>query len=293
MTLVAEEGSEGEIRGEEGAEEEEGEGVADDHDGPDSELPRVEEAVDAKAGEEHEAPEGEGEGGDEEFDLDQALAQLDSEDVVAVVEGAQEDLLSEEQRVGDAEAREEGEERGTTADAGPNEEPSEEQTGGVVEAGRGEEAHADEQEEEKIHEDGGEKGVEEVAVAESGESAAAEGPTESTEPTAPEAAEPESANGQDVAESTAAAGSRDDDAPAASNGPDDESNTTGDAPAAGEPAETASQDAVKNAAVESVGANGTSSTGALPSSLLLGAQADVVIAMNSCRGDRRTDRCRD
>ncbi|BGP41575.1 hypothetical protein JCM10449v2_005566 [Rhodotorula kratochvilovae] len=55
-----------------------GEGPADDHDGPDSEL------VGAQEDEAH---------AEDEFDLESALAQLDGDDVVAVIEGAQEDLL--------------------------------------------------------------------------------------------------------------------------------------------------------------------------------------------------------
>ncbi|GAA5990203.1 hypothetical protein JCM10908_005873 [Rhodotorula pacifica] len=74
--------------GEEEDEEEEGAGIADDYDGPDSELPVV-----SASGEDEGGGEEEGEGEDDEFDLESALAQLDQDNIVAVVEGAQEDLL--------------------------------------------------------------------------------------------------------------------------------------------------------------------------------------------------------
>ncbi|BGP17848.1 hypothetical protein JCM10213_008354 [Rhodosporidiobolus nylandii] len=98
------------VEAEEGEERDDGEphvsdgGVADDHDGPDSELVSTEhesgegEGAEAyeRAGEDHEHLSGEDEGtyyGEDDFDLDEALAQLDGDDVVAVVEGAQEDLV--------------------------------------------------------------------------------------------------------------------------------------------------------------------------------------------------------
>lgn len=266
VTLVAEEGSEGEFR-EEGEEEEEG--VADDHDGPDSELPQVgedegEKAVETQGGQ------GEGEGGDDDFDLDQALAQLDGDDVVAVVEVAQEDLLLEQQQQGgEAEAREEGEEQEPSAEAEANEERAEEQVEEVVEVAEGEEAGADAREEERTLEVGEEGEVPETedVVAGSGEPASTEMPAESTvdtvEATQTDAGSAKSHPANEGAESTIVAETLDNIAPTETNGThDDESTPTADAPAAGEPAETASEDAVNNATVESVGANGTLSAGA-------------------------------
>ncbi|BGO95480.1 hypothetical protein NBRC10512_007735 [Rhodotorula toruloides] len=266
VTLVAEEGSEGEFR-EEGEEEEEG--VADDHDGPDSELPQVgedegEKAVETQGGQ------GEGEGGDDDFDLDQALAQLDGDDVVAVVEVAQEDLLLEQQQQGgEAEAREEGEEQEPSAEAEANEERAEEQVEEVVEVAEGEEAGADAREEERTLEVGEEGEVPETedVVAGSGEPASTEMPAESTvdtvEATQTDAGSAKSHPANEGAESTIVAETLDNIAPTETNGThDDESTPTADAPAAGEPAETASEDAVNNATVESVGANGTLSAAA-------------------------------
>ncbi|BGP01488.1 Proteophosphoglycan ppg4 [Rhodotorula toruloides ATCC 204091] len=271
VTLVAEEGSEGEIR-EEGEEEEEG--VADDHDGPDSELPQVGEDEGEKAVEAQEAQGAqggeEGEGGDEDFDLDQALAQLDGDDVVAVVEVAQEDLLLEQQQQGgEAEAREEGEEQEPSADAEANEERVDEQAEEAVETEEGEEARADAHEEEKTLEVGQAEQVaeKEEVVAESGEVASTEAPAESTvdaaEATKTDVRSVESHPADEVAESTTVAETLDDVAPTEMNGThEDESTTTADAPAAGEPAETAYEDVVNNATVESVGANGTLSAAA-------------------------------
>ncbi|BGP33494.1 hypothetical protein JCM10296v2_005298 [Rhodotorula toruloides] len=268
VTLVADEGSEGEIR-EEGEEEEEG--VADDHDGPDSELPQCGEDEGEKAVEAQEAQGGEeGEGGDEDFDLDQALAQLDGDDVAAVVEGAQEDLLLEQQQQGGAaEAREEGEEEEPSAEAEANEERAEEHIEKVVEVEVGEEARADAQGEGKTLEAGEEEQLaeKEKVVAESGEVASTEAPAESTVDTA----EATQTTGETVESHPATDGEgvttvpdiTDNVAPATTNGThDDESTTTADAPIAGEPAETASEDAVNNATVESVGANGTLSAAA-------------------------------
>ncbi|BGP25929.1 proteophosphoglycan ppg4 [Rhodotorula toruloides] len=267
VTLVAEEGSEGEIR-EEGVEEEEG--VADDHDGPDSELPQVQADEDDKT-EEQEGEEGEG--GDEEFDLDRALAQLDGDDVVVAVGGAQKDFLLEQRgQGGEAAEREEGEEQELTAEAGANEEKAEEHSVNVVEVDEvqeGEEARADEQEEEKTSEVK-EMGGKEDEVAKSGESVRDEVSIDSTVQSV-EAVDATQANdetaapepGNEGAESTSAAETLSSIAPAATNGEhDDEPTTTADAFAAGEPAEIASEDAVNNAAVESVGANGSLSAAA-------------------------------
>ncbi|KPV74194.1 uncharacterized protein RHOBADRAFT_54047 [Rhodotorula graminis WP1] len=62
------------------------EGPADDHDGPDSEL------VDSRD-DDDEPVQDDAQPAEDEFDLESALAELDGDDVVAVIEGAQEDLL--------------------------------------------------------------------------------------------------------------------------------------------------------------------------------------------------------
>ncbi|GAA5889594.1 hypothetical protein JCM5296_002405 [Sporobolomyces johnsonii] len=77
--LGGEGGEDGEGKSEEGAQ---GQGE-----------PRVDEAQNGEEGEY--GPEGE-EGGEDDFDLEEALAQLDGDDVAAVVEGAQEDYLLSE-----------------------------------------------------------------------------------------------------------------------------------------------------------------------------------------------------
>ncbi|GAA5832996.1 hypothetical protein JCM11251_006476 [Rhodosporidiobolus azoricus] len=97
---VLEEGEEGEEGGVE-------ERPADDSDGPDSKNAYVGEGDVEGEGSEprhEESQEQYGEGtegqkGEDEFDLEQALAQLDGDDVVAVVEGVQEDYLLSENTV--------------------------------------------------------------------------------------------------------------------------------------------------------------------------------------------------
>ncbi|GAA6049121.1 hypothetical protein JCM3770_003896 [Rhodotorula araucariae] len=97
------------------------EGPADDHDGPDSELVGAHAHGADGVGEEEE------QAAEDEFDLESALAQLDGDDVVAVIEGAQEDLIL-------AGAGEERGEEHEVARATAQEEPLE---------GAPEEAHAD------------------------------------------------------------------------------------------------------------------------------------------------------
>ncbi|GAA5852269.1 hypothetical protein JCM8547_006719 [Rhodosporidiobolus lusitaniae] len=129
--------------------------IANDYDGPDSEL--VEQETQP-------APDG-GEGGQaeeegDEFDLDSALAQLDGDDVVAVIEGAQEDfILSEVQREGaDQDAQEQqregGEEQQPQQESGVEEgqvyEEGEEKQEQNQVGGEGAEETAQPQEEEQV-----------------------------------------------------------------------------------------------------------------------------------------------
>ncbi|GAA5900547.1 hypothetical protein JCM8208_000531 [Rhodotorula glutinis] len=80
-------GPEGEVEQDEEEDGELVEGPADDHDGPDSEL------VDSRDDGDEPVHGEDGQPGEDEFDLESALAELDGDDVVAVIEGAQEDLL--------------------------------------------------------------------------------------------------------------------------------------------------------------------------------------------------------
>ncbi|GAA5981304.1 hypothetical protein JCM11641_005637 [Rhodosporidiobolus odoratus] len=193
-------GGDQEERGEEEDEESEEprgeEGLADDHDGPDSELVASGENVEFEGGEgarvegeedeegeeleyqketeegqeqepEQEQEQGQQEGddqelegeeyGEEDFDLDEALAQLDDDDVVAAVEGAQEDYLLSQQpeeetggvagdRQSGEEAGEVGEEAGEAGEDGELAEPEEVATAGHAAEveGAGEFADADE-----------------------------------------------------------------------------------------------------------------------------------------------------
>ncbi|KAL7339842.1 hypothetical protein BJY59DRAFT_240529 [Rhodotorula toruloides] len=91
----------------------------------------------------------------------------------------------------------------------------------------------------------------------------AESTVDTVEATQTDAGSAKSHPANEGAESTIVAETLDNIAPTETNGThDDESTPTADAPAAGEPAETASEDAVNNATVESVGANGTLSAAA-------------------------------
>ncbi|GAA5894254.1 hypothetical protein JCM6882_007613 [Rhodosporidiobolus microsporus] len=108
------------VEEEEGEEGSIGERPADDHDGPDSEYATVGEGEGEGEGAEEGSHGDEEEGkeqGEDEFDLEEALAQLDGDDVVAVVEGVQEDyLLSErETQREEGEAVEEGVQEGEAA----------------------------------------------------------------------------------------------------------------------------------------------------------------------------------
>lgn len=116
-----EEEPEAEDEGGEEEEEEEGTGAADDYDGPDSELPVM--SASGEEGEGDEVAEGEGDD-DDEFDLESALAQLDQDNIVAVVEGAQEDLLLEpnERAVVDEEEGEDQHEEAAAAAAAEGQE---------------------------------------------------------------------------------------------------------------------------------------------------------------------------
>lgn len=107
---------------------------------------------------------GEGEGGGEDdFDLDQALAQLDGDDVVAVIEGAQEDyLLSEPREEAGGEETEEGKEQNEGETEGEQQEQQEEE--GTTAAEEGEEE--EEKQEEPVQE--AEGGSEEPTRAEEG-----------------------------------------------------------------------------------------------------------------------------
>ncbi|GAA6035685.1 hypothetical protein JCM8097_004970 [Rhodosporidiobolus ruineniae] len=132
---------------------EEGEGAEDDYDGPDSAL--VIDVHDESHGDDHDSasPSGDGEqdqpsqpdavqpeadqpeGAEDDFDLEYALAQLDGDDVVAVVEGAQEDYLLSQRREQEEEEKEEQQHEEGAGDG-------EEQGGEAEEPTKGEEGEA-------------------------------------------------------------------------------------------------------------------------------------------------------
>ncbi|GAA5874717.1 hypothetical protein JCM3774_004791 [Rhodotorula dairenensis] len=169
-------GEDDDLREDDG-EEEEGAGVADDYDGPDSQLP----ALSASGGEEGEEPdEVEGEDDDDEnddFDLESALAQLDQDSIVAVVEGAQEDLLLDSAAVAENDAA-------TAADAGEEgaDEDAEEAGGGeqalvaaAADVGRDDQSWQNIETEEVVEAVGASVEVEERAGGGSGRATAGEG----------------------------------------------------------------------------------------------------------------------
>ncbi|GAA5907442.1 uncharacterized protein JCM6883_001209 [Sporobolomyces salmoneus] len=114
-------------------------GEPEDHDadGPDSELPTIDQQ------QEEGEPGVEGEGGEEEeFDLESALAQLDGDDIAAYVEGAAEDYILSEggERAEEVEAENKGgenEER-IVGDGNEGETTVEEEQQPLVEANQGE-----------------------------------------------------------------------------------------------------------------------------------------------------------